>query len=73
MVHTFNSSTQEAEGSGFLKVEASLSHSEFQNSQSYVDRPCLKNKLKEGGRKITCVVMKENTWETRQRNDFCAT
>jgi hypothetical protein len=44
VVHAFNPSTQEAEADRFLEFEASLPglQSEFQDSQSYTEKPYLK-------------------------------
>jgi hypothetical protein len=47
VAHTFNPSTQEAEAEGFLELMASQSvlQKEFQDSQRYTEKPCLR-KLK---------------------------
>jgi hypothetical protein len=41
VVHTFNSSTWEAEGGGFLSSRPAWS-TEFPDSQDYTEKPCLK-------------------------------
>jgi hypothetical protein len=41
VVHTFNPSTQEAEAGRFLNSRPAWS-TEFQDSQCYTERPCLK-------------------------------
>jgi hypothetical protein len=49
MAHPFNPSTQEAEADGFLSSRPA----EFQDSQGYTEKPCLKkteNKTKKDGR-----------------------
>jgi hypothetical protein len=43
VAHAFNPSTQEAEAGGFLSLQPGL-QSEFQDSQGYTEKPCLKNK-----------------------------
>jgi hypothetical protein len=45
VVHTFNPSTWEAEAGGFLSSGQPGLQSEFQYSQGYTEKPCLK-KLK---------------------------
>jgi hypothetical protein len=40
VVHVFNLSSWEAEAGGALEFEAS--HNEFQDSQDYTEKPCLK-------------------------------
>ena len=53
MVHTFNTSTWEAESGGFLNSRPAWS-TEFQDSQGYTEKPCLekpKKKRKEKKRK----------------------
>ena len=43
MVHAFNPNTYEAEVGGFLWVRGQPGlHSKFQNSQDYIEKPCLK-------------------------------
>ena len=44
-VQVFNPSTQEAEAGGSHEFKASLLYRVFQNSQGYVEKPCLKKKL----------------------------
>lgn len=41
MVYTFHPSTQEAKAGG-SEFEASLDYREFQNCQSYAEKPCFK-------------------------------
>ena len=43
VVHAFNPSTWEAEAGGFLRGQSSLK-SEFQDSQGFTEKPCLKIK-----------------------------
>jgi hypothetical protein len=42
VVHAFNPSTQEAEAGGFLSSRPAGLQSEFQDSQGYTEKPCLK-------------------------------
>jgi hypothetical protein len=42
VIHTFNSSIQEAEEGGSLDAKASLVYKEFQDSQGFTEKPCLK-------------------------------
>jgi hypothetical protein len=42
VVHTFNPSTQEAEAGRFLSSRPAGLQSEFQDSQGYTEKPCLK-------------------------------
>jgi hypothetical protein len=42
VAHAFNPSTWEAEASGFLSLMPAWSTSEFQDSQGYTEKPCLK-------------------------------
>jgi hypothetical protein len=45
VAHAFNPSTREAEAGGFLSSRPAWS-TEFQNSQGYTEKPCLKKKKK---------------------------
>jgi hypothetical protein len=47
VVHAFNPSTREAEAGGFLSRGQSGLQSEFQDSQGYTEKPCLKKPKKE--------------------------
>jgi hypothetical protein len=51
VVHAFNSSTWEAEVGGFLSLRPAWLQSEFQDSQGYTEKPCLKKKKKKKKRK----------------------
>jgi hypothetical protein len=42
VAHAFNSSTWEAEAGIFLNLRPAWSTSEFQDSQGYTEKPCLK-------------------------------
>jgi hypothetical protein len=42
VAHAFNPSTWEAEAGGFLSARPAWSTNEFQDSQGYTERPCLK-------------------------------
>jgi hypothetical protein len=44
VVHVFNPNIWEAEAGGFLSSRPSL-QSEFQDSQGYTEKPCLKKKI----------------------------
>jgi hypothetical protein len=44
VVHAFNSSTREIEAGRFLSSRPAWSTSEFQDSQGYTEKPCLKDK-----------------------------
>jgi hypothetical protein len=46
VVHAFNPSTWEAEAGGFLSSRPTWSTSEFQDSQGYTEKHCLKKKKK---------------------------
>ena len=46
VVHTFNPSTREAEVGGFLSSRPACIQSEFQDSQGYTEKPCLKKKIR---------------------------
>jgi hypothetical protein len=46
VAHTFNPSTQEAEAGGFLSSRQPGLQSEFQDSQGYTEKPCLKKPKK---------------------------
>jgi hypothetical protein len=46
VAHAFNTSIWEAEAGGFLSLRPGL-QSEFQDSQGYTEKPCLKNKTKQ--------------------------
>jgi hypothetical protein len=46
VVHTFNPSTCEAEAGGFLSWGQHGLRSEFQDSQGYTEKPCLKKQQK---------------------------
>jgi hypothetical protein len=45
VAHAFNPSTREAEAGGFLSSRPGLQN-EFQDSQRYTEKPCLKKKKK---------------------------
>jgi hypothetical protein len=47
VVHAFNPSTWEAEAGRLLSSGQPGIQSEFQNSQGYTEKPCLKKKKKE--------------------------
>jgi hypothetical protein len=47
VAHAFNPSTWEAESGGFLPGL----QSEFQDSQGYIEKPCLKNKNQQTNKK----------------------
>ena len=42
VAHTFNPSTWETEADRFLSLRPAWSTSEFQDSQGYTEKPCLK-------------------------------
>jgi hypothetical protein len=42
VAHIFNPSTREAEAGGFLSSRPAWLQSEFQDSQGYTEKPCLK-------------------------------
>jgi hypothetical protein len=44
VAHAFSPSTREAEAGGFLSSRPAWSTSEFQDSQGYTEKPCLKKK-----------------------------
>jgi hypothetical protein len=46
VAHAFDPSTREAEAGGFLSSRPAWSTSEFQDSQSYTEKPCLEKPLK---------------------------
>ena len=50
VAHAFNPSTQEAEAGRFLSSRPAWS-TEFQDSQSYTEKPCLKKKKKKKKKK----------------------
>jgi hypothetical protein len=50
VAHAFNPSTWEAEAGGFLSLRPAWSMSEFQDSQGYTEKHCLKNKTKQNKR-----------------------
>ena len=56
-LHAFNLSTQEAEAGGFLSSRPGL-QSEFQDSQGYTEKPCLKKQKQKTNKK------KKQVWET---------
>jgi hypothetical protein len=47
VAHTFNPSTREAEAGGFLSSRQPGLQSEFQDSQGYTEKPCLKKPKEE--------------------------
>jgi hypothetical protein len=47
VAHTFNPSTREAEADRFLVQGQPGLQSEFQDSQGYTEKPCLKNQTKQ--------------------------
>jgi hypothetical protein len=63
VAHTFNPSTQEAEAGRFLSSTQPGLQSEFQDSQDYTEKPCLKqNKTKQNKTKQNKKILKESTW-----------
>jgi hypothetical protein len=52
VAHAFNLSTWEAEAGRFLRGQPDL-QSEFQDSQGYIEKPCLENKTKPNQKKNT--------------------
>jgi hypothetical protein len=60
VAHAFNPSTREAEAGRFLSSRPGL-QSEFQNSQGYTEKPCLKKpkkkKRKKKEKKRMCTAM----------------
>jgi hypothetical protein len=52
VVHAFNPSTWEAEAGGFLRGQSSLK-SEFQDSQGFTEKPCIKMKQNKQKKKKT--------------------
>jgi hypothetical protein len=46
VAHAFNPSTWEAEAGGFLSSRPAWLQSEFQDSQSYTEKPCLEKPKK---------------------------
>jgi hypothetical protein len=50
VAHAFNPSTREAEAGGFLSSRPAV-QSEFQDSQGYTEKPCLKKPKKEKEKK----------------------
>jgi hypothetical protein len=55
MAHAFNPSTREAEAADFWVLGQPGLQSEFQDSQGYTEKPCLKNKNKSKNKnKDTC-------------------
>lgn len=46
MAHAFNPSTQEVEVEQISEFEGSLVYREFQDSQDYIEKPCLENQNK---------------------------
>ena len=60
VAHTFNPSTWEAEAGGFLSSSQPGLQSEFQDSQCYTEKPCLKKTKKQNKTKKTgflCVAL----------------
>jgi hypothetical protein len=51
VVHAFNPSTWEAEAGGFLSSRLSGLQSEFQDTQGYTEKPCLKKTNKQTNNK----------------------
>jgi hypothetical protein len=47
VAHAFNPSTWEAEAGRFLSLRPAWSKSEFQDSQSYTEKPCLETNKKQ--------------------------
>jgi hypothetical protein len=47
MVHAFDPSTWEAKAGTFLSSRPACLQSEFQDSQGYTEKPCLKNETKQ--------------------------
>jgi hypothetical protein len=54
VAHVFNPSTWEAESGGFLSSRPPGLQSEFQDSQGYTDKPCLKKTKKKKKSRIRC-------------------
>jgi hypothetical protein len=52
VAHAFNPRTREAEAGGFLSSRPVWSQSEFQDSQGYTEKPCLKTKTKTNKQKF---------------------
>jgi hypothetical protein len=82
VAHTFHPSTWEAEAGGFLSSRPGL-QSEFQDSQGYTEKPCLKKtKIKERKKKTqskettrlisSCARMSRNKyyqWNCRRKEE----
>ena len=54
VVHTFNPSTWEAEAGRFLNSRPAGLQSEFQDSKSYTEKPCLGKEKKKKKKKQMC-------------------
>jgi hypothetical protein len=64
-VHTFNPSTREAEAGRFLSSRPAWS-TEFQDSQGYTEKPCLKKPKKKKKKNLNIGTLCENLpWGTR--------
>jgi hypothetical protein len=63
VAHAFNYSTWEAEAGGFLRTRL---QSEFQDSQSYTEKPCLKKTNKQTKHQKTNKTKKKPTTTTKK-------
>lgn len=60
VVHAFNLSTWEAGADRSLRVQGHLGlHTEFQDSQSYTDKPCLEKSIKPQAPNGYCLAVSE--------------
>jgi hypothetical protein len=70
VVHAFNLNTWETEAGGFFSLRPAWFQSEFQDSQSYTEKPCLEkqtNKRKQALSSLvrkTCSIIKLCFWSS---------
>jgi hypothetical protein len=65
VAHAFNPSTWEAEAGRFLSSRPVWSTSEFQDSQSYTEKPYLKQTSKQRNKTIYITKLLRNSWEAK--------
>jgi hypothetical protein len=70
VAHAFNPSTREAEAGRFLSSRPAWSTNEFQDSQSYTEKPCLEKPKKNKNKKKKAIACIGGLWHLILTNFF---